>query len=728
MKQPFDAEINDVLKHLMDKLFYIVMPLGFIAVTVSIFRAINYGWYLGITVDIIAFSAMIVFLALRRRLPAATTFRALMVAVAITGAGTLLSLGLAGTGLTVMATLTVLIGIFYGIRPGIAVMSIALLCIFAYRGAISLGLLPYPSIDADLLLRSPLTWATQALTSAAYTVAAILAAHSVQQRLMRSLTELNERTGELQDTVFRLKESEEKYRLLSENISDLVVVQDMEMKLVYASPSIEKLFGYRFDEAVNQSMKDWLTPESLQRAFTNFQKYHALAQVGPVSVPLMEYVYIRKDGSTFPGELCTVFLYDHDNRIIGSQSILRDITERRKNEEERRRLEEQVCQNEKMRIIGQLAGGVAHDFNNQLAGILGFADLIRQHSQAPEIIRQYAESIITSSHRSADLTLKLLSFAHRGKIRSEPVDMHILIGETVSILERSVDKRICIRQQLGAPEHVVPGDATELQNALLNICLNARDAMPVGGELTISTARILNDRHERDPDGALLPSGAYLQIRIVDTGHGIGAEAMAHIFEPFFSTKERGKGTGMGLPAVSGTLRSHKGTISIDSAPGKGTAVTMLLPVTSHAVVHEYQHPAPVVTPRATGCIMVIDDEPIVLKVAKLILERLGFTVLSFDNQLDAIDLYREQGAGIDLVIVDMIMPRMNGLAVLSELYAINHDVRAIIYSGYNFDNRMEQLKHIRALGFVRKPFDSTELAAEVSRILEVKIPRKQVE
>ncbi len=718
MKQTFYSVINDVLKELLDKLFYVVLSIGIVALTVSVIRSYFHGWNTSLTVNLITFPLIILVLSLRKRLSVPVTFWSIMTAVAIAGAGTLFSLGLAGTGIAVFSAFSILVGIFYGPKPGIAAACLSVLVVLGMRAAISLNLIPYPSVNVAQLLYSPSTWITQSITVSAYTIAVIAAAYSVQQRFSRSLSELKDRTDELHLTIDRLKESEEKYRILSDNVHDGVVVQDIDLNITYYSRSLKEMFGYSENEAFDCTMKDNMTPQSLEQAFSSYKKFLSDAEKAAVSIPLMEYEYIRKDGSTFWGELRTAFLYDKDKRIIGSQSVLRDITERKKNEEEKRRLEEELNQNEKMRVIGRLAGGVAHDFNNQLAGIMGFADLIRQSEQADDNIKTYAQSIVTAAKRSADLTTQLLAFAHRGKIRSEPVDIHSLISETVLILQRSVDRRISILTQLKASTYYVQGDSTQLQNALLNLGLNARDAMPEGGELLISTETVNHESDFKCSDGTLLSIGFYIEISFNDTGHGMDQDTLSHVFEPFYSTKERGKGTGMGLPAVLGTIRNHKGGVDITSELKKGTIVNIYLPIIREQSIQASTKDLPSTADKRSVRIMIVDDEFLVLKVMRLVLEREGHTIYTYENPIEAIAWYKENSNEIDLIIIDMIMPQMDGKAALTELHKHNPYLKALVCSGYNQDYQMEQLKETGARGFLSKPFQAKILSDEVSKII----------
>jgi PAS domain S-box-containing protein len=552
----------------------------------------------------------------------------------------------------------------------------------------------------------------------------IFAAHSVYTRLKGSLAELGQRSVQLQKTVAQLKESEEKYRILAENSTDVVFVQDLDLRVKYVSPSAAHLFGYSFEEIMQQSMKDWMTEDSLQRALTEYTTHLEHARKGErVVLPLMQYEYRRKDGSTFWGEIRVTLIYDDDGEIVGSQGVLRDITQRKKSEFERKKLEEELRQSEKMRVIGQLAGGVAHDFNNQLAGMMGFAEMIARDTGAPEKIREYAHNIIIGGKRSADLTCKLLAFARRGTFITEPVNVHELIQEVVAILRHSIDKKIRVEQHFEAQHYVVNGDSTLLQNALLNIGLNGRDAMPEGGELVFSTSNVVFTESECSESPFEIGPGSYCAIAISDNGTGMDSITAQRIFEPFFTTKEQGKGIGMGLSAVYGTVKSHKGAIATETDPNRGTVFTLSLPLAEQIEKSDERTlpDADTITPplpRGSGTIMLVDDENLVAHAARLALEHAGFTVHTFTSPADSIGFYREHFTDIDLVILDLIMPEIGGGELLRVLHGINPTIHALICSGYNQQQDLQNLESIGMRGFVSKPFTSVEISDSAASII----------
>jgi signal transduction histidine kinase/ActR/RegA family two-component response regulator len=410
-------------------------------------------------------------------------------------------------------------------------------------------------------------------------------------------------------------------------------------------------------------------------------------------------------------ELSTFPIKDDQGNVRNVIEYVKDITEQR-------RLEQQLRQVEKMEAIGQLAGGIAHDFNNQLAGIVGFADLLRREVAGDPNLAELADDILKGAKRATELTSQLLAFARKGKYRVIPVDIHALIGEVVALLSRSIDKRITIQQQLDARASIVDGDPSQLQNTLLNLGLNARDAMPEGGELTLATETVDLDTDYCRRNMFEIRPGTYLRICVTDTGMGMDPETVNHVFEPFFTTKESGKGTGMGLAAVYGTIRNHHGAVNVYTEQGHGSTFSVYLPLsdTADPVDGERrdQEQEPV---KGTGHILLVDDEEVVLDSGARMLRRLGYTVATCGNGADAVKLYRGTWENVDAVILDMVMPVMGGKETFSEMKKINPGVQVLLSTGYSLNGEAQVIVDMGAKGFIQKPFRTAELSHKLANI-----------
>jgi len=397
----------------------------------------------------------------------------------------------------------------------------------------------------------------------------------------------------------------------------------------------------------------------------------------------------------------------------------RDITRQKQAEEERDNLEEQLRQAQKMEAVGQLAGGIAHDFNNILTAVMGNAEMLKMDLPAESKQETFTDEIIRGAARAAALTRQLLAFARKGKRQVTPVDIHNIVHQTVKMLTHSIDRRIEIHLELHASESTVMGDPAQLQNALLNLGVNARDAMGDGGTLTYATGDVTLSKTECDKHPYELTPGNFLEIRITNTGIGMDRQTQERIFEPFFTTKEVGKGTGLGLAGVYGCVRSHDGSVSVSSQPGRGTTFTILLPLAdtgASATERTVSADEPV---RGTGHVLIVDDEESVRSFVRTSLQNLGYTVSVCPDGAAGADYYREHHREIDLVILDLIMPRMSGQDAFGEMKRINPDVRVLLSAGFSHTQATRQMLDEGALGLLNKPFQITELAQAIAEHIQ---------
>jgi signal transduction histidine kinase/ActR/RegA family two-component response regulator len=393
-------------------------------------------------------------------------------------------------------------------------------------------------------------------------------------------------------------------------------------------------------------------------------------------------------------------------------AIVCDITETE-------RLREQLFQVQKMEAIGQLAGSVAHDFNNLLTAILGYASLLKATPNLDKRIEGMVTVIEEAAERASDLTRRLLGFARRGKFLSVPVDMTKVIGELIRLLERTLDRSIVIRQRLRVDRALVHGDPGQLQQALLNLAVNSRDAMPEGGVLTIELSTVeLADEDARRPPG--IEAGPYALISVNDTGCGIPADLQQRIFEPFFTTKEQGKGVGMGLAMVYGICRSHGGFTEVVSEAGKGATFLVYLPLFSDAPP---ARPAAIQAPVAHGVgrVLLVDDEPFVIAVASDLLRTLGYVVFAADGGRRAVEMYREFGTRLEVVLLDMVMPGMNGWDCYRELKKLDSRVQVILASGYGPDGKIQEIVDESGCSFLQKPYNIHELSSAVAGAVKLR-------
>lgn len=727
--------VRAVTLKMFDRLFPLLIAVGTPTLALAIWRTHQFGRLPTIAAYVIVFLGIVAVIALRHRLPLWVVSAVICILGIADGIITLLSYSFASAGLLLLCLSTICAAVFFGLRGGLIVYAGSLLLSTVIAFIMCSGAVPL-DFETHRFLRAPSAWASQLIHFALLTLLAMILVQTIQSRLVALLKTIHGRSTDLAATNEILKaevtarmkaeedlqRSEAQYRLLAAHMYDILFQQDPALNMVYVSPSVERLFGYTVEEAMRLRMTDIMTEGSLARAMQTYPMYLAQAEKGDVNVPLQEYEYVRKDGTTFWGELSVKFLKDDQGAPTGSLGVLRDISDRRRAQAEKERLVEQLRQSEKMEVLGRLAGGIAHDFNNQLAGIMGYAELLKSRKMGPDFEVQASEMITQCAKRAGDLTGKLLAFARKGAYRASPVDMHELIHEVAAILERSIDKTVAIVKTLTAPQSVVIGDATQLQNALLNLAVNARDAMPGGGELHFRSAVVDRKRAERIGLLSSVVGDEYIEIQVQDTGVGIDETALKCVFEPFYTTKETGRGTGMGLAAVHGTATAHNGAISVTSSPGVGTTFSLLLPL-SFASTSPVTEP-PISASQGVGRILLIEDELAVRRVVRLHLTSRGYYVESAQNGPSGIDIFNRQNGDFDLVLLDLILPRMDGATVFDALRALKPNIKILLLSGHSGNIAVPDLISRGAVDFVAKPFTLTALSNAVEKALSAKPPR----
>jgi two-component system, cell cycle sensor histidine kinase and response regulator CckA len=501
-----------------------------------------------------------------------------------------------------------------------------------------------------------------------------------------------------------LRESEERFRQLAESIQEAFWLYDVAAhRMVYVSPAWERIYGVSAARVL----------ESVEARFESVhaddrERVRTMLASGAPGGPLdHEYRIVTPSGTRWIGE--RVFpvspLGGPDGPASRVAGLGTDVTRRRE-------LETALRQSQKMEAVGQLAGGVAHDFNNMLTAILASGEQMKSVVVEPEQF-ELCDMIVSAAERAAELTRKLLAFSRKGKVLSIPVDVHGVLRDTVTLLERSIDRIIRVTLELGADAPVVVGDATQLQNALLNLGINARDAMPDGGELSFSTTvRSLDEAACAAMPFAVAP-GRYVQISVRDTGTGIAPEHVGRVFEPFFTTKPVGKGTGLGLAAVYGTAVEHGGAITVSSEAGRGTVFRLYLPVTDR-LPRAVERIADV--PRGTGLVLLVDDEPLVRAAGAQLVRSLGYRVVTANDGAEGLRAFADHRRELVAVLCDMVMPELSGGEASARMRALDPSVPIVICSGFPRDERVNQLG-ADAVEFLAKPFHRGELAAVLARV-----------
>jgi len=464
-------------------------------------------------------------------------------------------------------------------------------------------------------------------------------------------------------------------------------------------------YGHCTDEdVVGKSIFKWVSEEYLEIALNAFEDVIRSGFVKDVELEL-----IRKDGTRFWGSVNASLIRDPSGQPRLIIIVTRDITEWKK-------MQEELLRAQKFESLSVLAGGVAHDFNNLMTGILGYTSLMLMEADARSPLYHRLKMVEQQVKSATALTNQLLGLARGGKYDVKPLDMNALITKAVDMFGRT-RKEIAIHCTLQKGISSVEADQSQMEQVLLNLFINAWQAMPGGGSLFLETHEAEMNGEEADILG--LEQGRYVVITVADTGIGMDDATQQRIFDPFFTTKAVGEGTGLGLSSAYGIIKNHGGSIRVSSRPGNGTAFTICLPASDKAVCTKEDVTTGDI-PKGTETILLVDDQEIVVAVGQEVLRELGYEVMTALSGAEAIELFRLNKDRINLVILDMIMPGMNGSETYTRLKEIDPRVRVILSSGYSRDGQAQAILENGCQSFLQKPFDIIELSKEIRNVLKI--------
>jgi nitrogen-specific signal transduction histidine kinase/CheY-like chemotaxis protein len=396
--------------------------------------------------------------------------------------------------------------------------------------------------------------------------------------------------------------------------------------------------------------------------------------------------------------------------------VAHDITDRKRAQEEKERLEDRLQQAQKMEAIGTLAGGIAHDFNNILSVIIGYTELILMNGNVEAEVKQNLKEIFNASKHARDMVKQILAFSRQSKQERKPIQVAHIVKEAIKMLRASLPATILIQQQIEKDTGIIEADPTQIHQVLMNLCTNAAHAMNgEDGVLKISLSNVQLDHKavEMAPD---LQPGSYLKLSVSDTGHGIAPDAYEKIFDPYFTTKKKEEGTGLGLAVVQGIVKSHNGAVTVESEVGKGATFDVYLPVIIRKLTAEEEIATPL--PMGHECILLVDDEQPLVEIGKQMLQRLGYTVDTRTSSVEALEFFKANPDRFDLVITDIVMPNMTGETLAEKMLDIRSDIPVILCTGYSEKITRKQASEMGIQCFLMKPLVMRDLATTVRQAL----------
>ncbi len=664
--------------------------------------------------------------------------------VYIIGLNVCLHVGVLSGGPAYLFTSAVLAGLLIGLRGAIAVVSLnaATLAIVGYMytyGHLA-GHQPFfPNMARAMAAGSGfILLNTVSAVSVAIMVRGLHRTTAKQAELTQALSR---EKNDLIETRRRLKaeiaerrrsekalgESEAKYRLFAENIHDVIFTLDMEMNYTYISPVVARIQGWTPRELIGNSVAAVLPEKSLELAAQTLQAELAVGEAtGNYNRPMvLEIELLHKDGSTVWSEITAKLLLDEKNQPVAILGVCRNITERVKAHREQEALQEQLARSKKMEALGLLAGGVAHDLNNVLSGIVSYPDLLLLDMDDDNPLKQPIQTIRGSGQKAADIVQDLLTLARRGVVTADMVNFNTIIEEYLQSPEHkkmmTLNHAVIIRTELESDLPNIAGSPVHLKKTLMNLLSNATEAQPDGGVITITTQSCYLDRPVKNYDR--VDAGEYVTVTVKDQGEGITAVDLPRIFEPFYTKKVMGRsGTGLGMAVVWGTIQDHRGYIDVQSTPGKGSCFTLYFPMTRETPGDD-DTPPPVEQYKGNGeTILLVDDVKEQRTIARLMLERLNYRVTAVPSGEKAIAYVRENA--VDLLVLDMIMdPGIDGLDTYRAILTLRPDLKAVIASGYAETGRVKKALSLGAGPYVKKPYSLEKIGLAVRQALQGRHP-----
>ncbi|MBC7959363.1 MAG: response regulator [Vallitaleaceae bacterium] len=684
---------------LLTQIITYMIPIAILGTISGINGALRHGMVLVAAMDVLVLT-VILLLGFCKKLSANVRRWGLICVIYCLAIMLLVSFGHYGPGLMWLICISVLVNLLLNVKIGFINVIINMIIYITYALLTTKNV-----IHSQIPAYTPLvSWISSGISLVAINIL-------ITATIAILIKGLEQKIDALTDSQISLTENDQKMRTIFSSIGDAIIFADMDGKILQINDVAQYMTGWGLDEIDNKTIEeiyitqDIETNKYIDNTMTNLlDRGHS---INYNNVRIISKYHLSYDIS----QSISPVIY-HNGEVIGVVIVFRDITSEKLKDEELR-------QNQKMEAIGRLAGGIAHDFNNMLGGIMGFAELLEIKVAGQPKLEFYCNEIIKTSARAAHLTNQLLTFSRKRTSEKKILKLNAVLLDALTILERTIDPIISIEFELTEEDTFIEGDVMQIQNMILNLGINARDAMAVrGGVLKIVTE--VEDLKQRDLQGSKfnLHTGKYVKLTISDEGCGMNFATCDKIFEPFFTTKEIGKGTGLGLSSVYGTVVSHQGSIKVRSEVGKGTEFTLLFPISDESA---FEDPVEMLTVQSAGIkkgyALIVDDEEHIRKMLKDMLNHLGFETLVAHDGIEGVNKFKAYHFEIAVVILDVMMPQMSGRDVLDAFRQIDVEVPVIIASGYIDDEQLRFLEALDIAAFIKKPFRMIELVEALEKI-----------
>jgi len=634
------------------------------------------------------------------------------------------AVGPAGSGRVWLFTSAIFATLILGINPGVLILFAQLIVLIIFQIMLNRNLGEWSNFEQY----TPQIWTTTSITLMFLSIVSVVAMGRLIKGLSFSLEQSRKKSSQLEKateqliqriedhngTIASLKESEERWHFALEGAGDGVWDWDVTEKKIHFSIRWKEMLGFKKDE-IGDDIKEWINrihpedkEEVIQFVNSNFEHDQVVYK--------FQYRIRCKDNSyRWMLDRGKVMRWSADGkplRVIGTHA---DITVLKEFQKQQTEYEARLEQAQKMEAIGTLAGGIAHDFNNILGAIIGYAELSKMDAGEKVKISNHLNKILIAGNRAKELVQQILTFSRQTKQEVKPIKVKFIFKEVLKLMRASLPSTIEIQEDITS-ESLIIGDPTQIHQVIMNLCTNASYAMKKnGGILSVS---LVNEKLDSDfvidyPD---LSAGDYIKIIVKDTGTGIPPELVERLFEPFFTTKDQGEGTGMGLSVVHGIVKSLKGEVIVHSSLGKGSRFDVLLPVVK--VFDEIESLPETAIEKGSGHILLVDDEPALIEVGKLLLSKLGFTITARTSGIEALKVFKKQPEKFDLVLTDLTMPQMTGDRLAKEIFSIRKEIPIILCTGFSTEITEKTARDIGIKGFLMKPMVKSELIKVINQVI----------